>query len=179
MKARELAVSFIGTVIRIAIIVVAAMFIYNLGKQAYDFGFRIFTEKPVDEEPGRDVIVTVTEAEGLTDIAKILEEKGLCRDWKLFFLQAKMSEYKDDIVPGTYTLNTSMDTDKMLMKLENIEVASADGEEEIKASEADELSESSLDNILGSEGDVYLGTEEEEYSEEEYPDEEEYAGEGE
>ncbi|MCR5735665.1 MAG: aminodeoxychorismate lyase [Lachnospiraceae bacterium] len=171
MKARELAVSFIGTVIRVAIIVAAALFIYNLGKQAYDFGYRIFTEEPVDDAPGRDVLVTVSGSDGLRDIAKVLEEKGLCRDWMLFFLQAKMSEYKDDLVPGTYTLNTSMTTDMMLMVMENKELITAEGQEEIKDSEAEELSESSLDNILGSEGDVYLGSEEEEYEEEEDSDE--------
>ncbi|MCR5107082.1 MAG: endolytic transglycosylase MltG [Lachnospiraceae bacterium] len=163
MKASELAASFIGFVIRVAIVIIAALFIYRGAKTAYDFGYRIFTEETVDEAPGRDVIVSISASEGLKDIAKMLEEKGLCKDWLLFFIQAKLSEYKDAFVPGTYTLNTSMTTDAMLMVMENIQAEVPEGEEEIEASEADELSESSLDNILGNEGDVYLGTEEESY----------------
>ncbi|MCR4924372.1 MAG: endolytic transglycosylase MltG [Lachnospiraceae bacterium] len=160
MKVKDLAIGFIGTVIRLAVVAIAILMIFNVGKKAYDFGYRIFTEEPMDEEPGRDVIVTIKDSDNIVDISKMLEEKGLCSDWLLFVIQSKLSEYKEDPIPGTYTLNTSMTTDTMLMTMEGIEMETAEGDEKIDASEAEELSESSLDNILSEEGDTYLGTEE-------------------
>ena len=51
-KGIELAISFIGTVVRGTLLVLCAVFAMNVGKKAYDFGFRVFTEGPVAEAPG-------------------------------------------------------------------------------------------------------------------------------
>ena len=77
MKAIDLTVSFMGTVVRAVVLIVCAVLVINIGKKAYDFGFRIFTEGPVAEAPGRDIIMSVDSGEGLTDVAKKLEEKGI------------------------------------------------------------------------------------------------------
>ena len=114
MKAVDLTVSFMGTVVRGVLLVICAVVVMNVGKKAYDFGFRIFTEGPVAEAPGRDIIMSVDKGEGLTDVSKKLEEKGITSDWMLFFIQAKLSEYKGKIEPGTYTLNNSYTTDELM-----------------------------------------------------------------
>ena len=114
MKAVDLTVSFMGTVVRGVLLVVCAVVVMNVGKKAYDFGFRIFTEGPVAEAPGRDIIMSVDKGEGLQDVSKKLEEKGITSDWMLFFIQAKLSEYKGKIEPGTYTLNNSYTTDELM-----------------------------------------------------------------
>ena len=126
MKARDLTVSFMGTVVRAVVLIVCAVLVINIGKKAYDFGFRIFTEGPVAEAPGRDIIMSVDSGEGLTDVAKKLEEKGITGDWMLFFIQAKLSEYKGSIDPGTYTLNNSMTTEDIMAVLTKAEVEKED-----------------------------------------------------
>ncbi|HAG69474.1 MAG TPA: hypothetical protein DCL38_05825 [Lachnospiraceae bacterium] len=147
MNIRQMALSLASLVIRVALVIIIVFAIIRLGRQAYDFGYMLFTEEAVDEPPGRDIVVSVKPDESTIDLAKTLEEKGLTADWKLFVLQSKLSEYKDPVVPGTYTLNTSMNVDSMLMVLENIEP-----EEPIEdMGEADELTERPL-NDLGSSG---------------------------
>ena len=123
MKIRvlDVTVSFIGTVIRAVVLIACVVLVVNIGKKAYDFGFRIFTEGPVAEAPGRDIIMSVDDGEGLKSIAEKLEEKGITSDWMLFFIQAKLSEYKGSIDPGTYTLNNSMTTDQIMAVLTKAE----------------------------------------------------------
>lgn len=131
MKIRvlDVTVSFIGTIIRAVVLIACAMLVINVGKKAYDFGFRVFTEGPVAEAPGRDIIMSVDEGEGMTDIAKKLEEKGITSDWMLFFVQAKLSEHKGSIDPGTYTLNNSMETEEIMAVLTKADKEAEEGEE--------------------------------------------------
>ena len=44
----------------------------------------------------------------------MLEAEGLIRDSKLFFAQLKLSAYSGKLLPGTYTLNTSMTGKEMI-----------------------------------------------------------------
>ncbi|MCR4807963.1 MAG: endolytic transglycosylase MltG [Lachnospiraceae bacterium] len=129
MKVIDVTVSFIGTVIRAVVLIACIVLVINIGKKAYDFGFRVFTEGPVAEAPGRDIVMSVDKGEGLKAIAEKLEEKGITSDWALFFIQAKLSEYKGSIDPGTYTLNNSMTTDEIMAVLTKAEIEST-GEED-------------------------------------------------
>lgn len=130
MKIRiiDVTASFIGTVIRAVVLIACVVLVINIGKKAYEFGFRIFTESPVAEAPGRDIIMSVEKGEGLKDIAEKLEEKGITGDWALFFVQAKLSEHKGSVEPGTYTLNNSMTTDEIMAVLTGADIE-GEGEE--------------------------------------------------
>ena len=132
MKGKQFAYSFLGTVIRIVILVILAIVLYKIGGKAYEFGFRIFTEKPMSEPPGRDIQITVSKSDGIKEVAKVLEEKGLIRDAKLFRIQEKVSMYDGDIHPGIFTLNTSMTAEEMFAVL----LKSDDEEEEEEAEDA-------------------------------------------
>ncbi|MDO5574453.1 MAG: endolytic transglycosylase MltG [bacterium] len=114
MKIKQLTFSLIGTIFRIVVVIVLALFIYKAGLKAYDFGYRIFAEEPMSVEPGRDVDVTITQGKSVMDIGKMLQEKGLIKDAQLFYVQEKLSSHKGKIQPGTYTLNTSMSTEDMM-----------------------------------------------------------------
>lgn len=114
MRVKDIVVSVAGTVVRVAILILAIYAVIQCGKKAYDFGFRIFTEEPMSSEPGRQVNVVVTQGDSEADIAKMLQEKGLIREALLFRIQKKLSAYKGDIEPGSYQLNTCMNTDQML-----------------------------------------------------------------
>ena len=92
---------------KIAFLGLAVFILYRVAGFAFDFGFRIFAEEPIDREPGIDVNVAVVEGKSVKEIGKLLEEKGLIRNGTLFILQEKFSEYSGELRPGVYTLNTS------------------------------------------------------------------------
>ena len=133
MKIQQFAYSFLGTVIRVVILIILAIVLFRLGGKAYEFGFRIFTEEPMSEPPGRDIPVTVSKSDGIKEVAEMLEDKGLIRDAFLFRIQEKVSLYDGDIHPGIFTLNTSMTAEEMfgvLLKTDENEEESEEGSEE-------------------------------------------------
>lgn len=103
-----------GTIIKIAVAVAVVILVYNLAIKAYDFGYRIFAEEPIDNGAGRTVSVSIVEGKTVSEIGDILEEKGLIRDSNLFYFQEMFSEYKGDLQPGVYELSTSMTPYEMM-----------------------------------------------------------------
>lgn len=106
--------STIGAIFRVVVIIVAVYFIYVGSQLCYSYGYRTFTEPAVAAGEGRVVTVAVTEKMGAKEIAQLFEKKGLTRDWKLFFLQYYASEFREDLKPGTYDLNTNMTAEQMM-----------------------------------------------------------------
>lgn len=99
------------------VVLVALLIILGMGRLcygAYDMGYRIFTEQPVDEVPGRDVIVVVEKGTSSLALGKTMEEKGLVRSAYLFWIQMNLSAYAGKVQPGTYTLSTSQTAREML-----------------------------------------------------------------
>lgn len=111
-------------ILKIAVTLAIVILIYNLGLKAYDFGYRIFAEEPVELGTGRMVSVSIVEGKSVSEIGDILEEKGLIRDAKLFYFQEMFSEYKGELRPGVYELSTGMTPYEMM------EIMSASDEEE-------------------------------------------------
>lgn len=136
----------IGTILlKVALLCAAAFLLYRVAIFAYDYGYRIFAEKPVDREPGIDVNVAIVEGKSVKEIGKLLEEKGLIRDGGLFVWQEKFSEYAGELKPGAYTLNTSM-TPLEMMAIMAAEQEETEGnfvrEEESSEAESEETEES-------------------------------------
>ena len=104
----------VETVIKVVVAAIVVMFIYRYSIMAYDYGYRIFGEEPVDAEPGRDISIQVADGDEAEDIGRMLEEKGLIRDANLFVIQEKLSGLEDGIAAGTYELNTAMTVGEML-----------------------------------------------------------------
>ncbi len=102
--------------------------IFKLAIGAYDFGFNLFADIPVDEGDGRTVNVVISESQDVMDVGKMLEEKGLIRDAKMFYIQEKLSDYKDQMVAGSYELNTAMSIEDMLAVICNSEEATEEAE---------------------------------------------------
>lgn len=134
-KVKDFTIALAGTIVRVALVILAAFCIMNFGKKAYDFGYRIFAEEPMSSAPGRDITVTVTSGDSQSEIIQMLEDKGLIRDHLIFTVQKKLSLYKGDIDPGTYVLNTSMTNEEMF----EILVGPLDDEDE--ESDTEELNE--------------------------------------
>lgn len=121
---------------------------------SYDYGYRLFTEPAMEEKPGRDVLVQVKEGMSDRDVAKLMEEKGLVRDANLFYVQVILSDYKDAIKPGVYTLNTSMEPKELMIAIspEPKDTEESEGTEETEASEPEDMvPEEDTDDIGGEE----------------------------
>lgn len=139
-----------GGFFRFAVYLIVAVAVIYVGKTAYDFGYNIFYQQPMDsEEEGRDVTVAVEEGDSVYQIGRTLESRGLIQDAKVFVVQEKLSNYSGKLQPGTYILNTSMTPDEIMEILAKENVAgqpdqTQDGEtEQAGSSELQEGSDAS------------------------------------
>lgn len=114
MKSGNLIGAVIGAILKIVVAIAVVYVIYAGAMKSYDYGYRIFTEPAVSSGAGRDVTVTVTADMSPTDIGELFYNRGLTRDAKLFALQYIFSEYHEDVVPGTFELNTAMTAEEMM-----------------------------------------------------------------
>lgn len=114
MSAKKVVGAIFSMVFRLVITLCVLYAIYRLAIGAYNFGYRVFADIPAALSPGTDVEVTITETMDSKEIAQNFEDLGLVENWKLFWTQIQFSEYKDEIRPGVYTLNTSMKAEEML-----------------------------------------------------------------
>ncbi len=114
MKPGNIVAAVLGVILKVAFVILAAYFIYKGALACYDYGYRIFTEPAVSAGEGRTITVAVTEDMSPAEIGKLLENKGLVRDGRLFMFQYYLSEFKDDVKPGIFELNTSMTAEEMM-----------------------------------------------------------------
>lgn len=114
MDIKQLIGSLVETCIKIVAAVFIIMFVYNTAIKAYDYGYRVFAEEPMTYGEGRTISIYVKSENSVKDIGEKLQEKGLIRDAKLFYVQELLSEYHGKIQPGIYDLNTSMKVEEML-----------------------------------------------------------------
>lgn len=115
MSTNKAVFRFVSISFSILVLLVIFIGVFKASTFCYEFGYRIFSETPVEAEPGNDVIVQIEGSDSAFDIGKKLEEKGLIRDSELYVAQYYLSAYVDELLPGTYTLNTSMTTKEMLV----------------------------------------------------------------
>ena len=137
MNVKKLLIKIGTAILKIAGIALAVYVLYRVALFAYDYGYRIFAEEPIDREPGIDVNVAIVEGKSVKDIGKLLEDKGLIRDARLFVFQEKLSEYAGDLRPGNYTLNTSQTPYEMMAIMSATDEELAEMEEQ-RAREAAE-----------------------------------------
>ena len=114
MNSKEMIASVFGLIVKIVVVVVVVMFVYKYAKIGYDYGYRLFGEGPVTTGEGRTVTVAIPDDTSAKNVGAILELKGLIRDKDLFVIQEKFSDYKGQIKPGMYELNTSMTVEEMM-----------------------------------------------------------------
>ena len=130
MNLNKVVFRFVSISFSILVILLVLIGFVKIGTYCYDFGYRVFTEAPVDAEPGRDVVVQISDDMSDMDIAKELKEKGLVENAKLFFVQLKVSAYSGRL--HSYTLNTSMTTrDMMVLMAAEPEQSSTDDTETV------------------------------------------------
>lgn len=115
MKIRDVVFAVLGTITKVVVTVLIVFYVYQGALLAYNYGFRIFAEPAMTtKEEGWEVKVTVEMGSSAKEIGELLQGKGLIRDANLFYLQNLLSEYKDEMKPGTYILHTSMKPKEMM-----------------------------------------------------------------
>lgn len=114
MKIKKTLTSSAVMLIKLALLVVVIIIVYRMTFKAYDFGYRIFADTAIDGEPGITRAVSIADGLSAKEIGKILEDRELIRDAKLFILQERFSEYHDKIKPGQYELSTAMTPYEMM-----------------------------------------------------------------
>lgn len=114
MSASKVVLNILYVCISILVFLLVLFGLIKLGTAAYDMGYRVFTEKPMESEPGTDVVVEIRQGMNAGAIGTVLEEKRLVRDARLFVIQMQISAFGKKIKPGLYTLNTSQTAREML-----------------------------------------------------------------
>lgn len=100
--------------LRLALLILVVVGIFKVGEYAYTYCYSVVSDTAAEEEPGRDVSVSVTSDMSAGKVAKLLERKGLIKSADVFKIQMKVTGYEDKIQPGKYVLNTSMRPREML-----------------------------------------------------------------
>jgi UPF0755 protein len=145
MEKNKVLFSFIRIGITVIVILLVVYFGVKLAYTGYDFGYRVFTEGAVDEAPGKDVLIQIREDMSEYEVAQLLEERGLVRNARLFFLQLKLSVYKGKVVPGVYTVNTSMTPQELMAAISPEEETESTEDTENTSSEVSTQSEETDD----------------------------------
>lgn len=114
MSIKQLIISLLTLAVKVAVAYWIITHATVWAATAYEFGYRVFTEEAMTDEPGIDRSITITQETTPKQLASNLEDEGLVRDKNLFYIQYLVSEQKDKLVPGQYQLNTSMTADQML-----------------------------------------------------------------
>lgn len=114
MKTEKLVTAVLGAILKVVVVVAVVYIIYRGATMGYDYGYRIFTEPAMSAGEGRTVEVTLKPDMSAMEVGQLMEDKGLCRDAKLFALQYLLSEYKEDVKPGTYEVSTAMTAEEIM-----------------------------------------------------------------
>lgn len=122
MGKSRIALSVVGSILSMAIMVLIAIAVLRTGKTAYEMGYRIFTEPAMEEAPGRDVTVEIKAGMSSVELGNVLEEKKLVDNGMLFMIQLIVLDYDDKLKPGTYTLNTSQTAKEMMQVMADEEI---------------------------------------------------------
>ena len=93
--------------------------LYQVGLKCYDFGYRVYTEPAVSQDGGTETLVQITEDMGTKELAATLEEKGMVRDQRLFYFQAKLSGFK--LQPGVYKVSSAMTARELMAAMTPVE----------------------------------------------------------
>lgn len=109
--------TIISMSVRLLFYALVIFLLYEGGTRGYHLGHEIFSPTAVSPAPGQDRQVVIGEGEGVSEVAARLQREGLIEDRLIFAIQARIYEY--EIYPGTYTLNTSMDSKEILRLIDD------------------------------------------------------------
>lgn len=107
----RIASSIFKLLLNIAFYLVVVLLIVSASKKTYDFCYQIFGQGTVDEAPGVNAEIQVKKGESTMNVASKLNLNKIIKNKYTFYIKAKLM--KHTIMPGTYTVNTSMTYDEI------------------------------------------------------------------
>ena len=109
MKSSKFVLNLVRIGFNTLVVVALCAVLVMVGKTAHDFGYRIFSETAMASREDAEVIyMQITEEMSLKDIAERAEQLGLTDSSTIFLIQLHLSDYRNSIDPGIYTVNTGM-----------------------------------------------------------------------
>lgn len=124
--------------LKILLIVCLIVVLIYFCQRAYGLGYEVFNEHAVDSGDGRRVTVTVTEDMSVYDIGKMLRAEGLLDESPAaFWVQEAISDYHNQILPGTYSLTTAMTPDDIIAAMAGSDSNQQGGETVVSSSGQD------------------------------------------
>lgn len=120
----------IQVMLNILFYVIAIIAVMRLGAAAYELSYQVFGNVTVEAAPGTDKTITVEAGTSSMELASMLEKERLVVNRYSFLVREKITvSSSHPIVPGSYTLNTSMSYETIISILTGME-AEKDGAEE-------------------------------------------------
>ena len=114
METNHIVSAIFGTVLKIVFAMVIVAFVFRGAMAGYEFGYRVFKQQPMALGEGRTVTVKVSEDMTPKQMGELFKKNGLVNDTTLFLAQYYMSEFRENVRPGTYELSTSMTVEEMM-----------------------------------------------------------------
>ena len=105
---KKLFVGTFGVALNVIIYILVILLAVRVITWSYDFAYEVFGDRPVAASSEEIVPVQISE------IAAILEKKGLIKYKYAFIIHVGLSQYKGMLKPGNYELSPSMTMDQML-----------------------------------------------------------------
>lgn len=130
MSASKVVKKIVSISVSILIMILIVAGLYQGGRMAYDFGYRVFTEPAISTpEESVDKVVQISSKMEAKELGDLLEQEGLIRNAGLFSIQLKLSSYSAKIKDGTYTLSTSMTAHEMMRVMSAEEIDDTESED--------------------------------------------------
>ena len=117
MKKQNVVYSILTRIIKLVFAVLAVLVIYMGALVTYDFGYRIFAEKPMAVGDGKEYVIEIEEGMSTGEVADLLEKDGVIRSALVFKVQNRLSHYKGGFRMGTYTIHTAMTNNEIMAVL--------------------------------------------------------------
>ncbi len=114
MKAESIIGSIISLCIKVIVVAGVVFILFILGQKGYAFGNKVFMEEAADAENIKEVVVDIPKGVTTSQLAQIFKDNGLIEDEEVFKVQTLLSDFRGEIVPGKYVLDTSMKPTQML-----------------------------------------------------------------
>lgn len=107
--------AMIKTFIKVTVYFVVAAVLIILGTVSYNFGKDVFANEGYEESPGTEIVVTIDSGDSKMDVAQKLYDNRVVGKKMVYYVQSIIYEAK--YIPGTYTLNSSMDGESIIEML--------------------------------------------------------------
>ena len=111
------AINALTAMVRLLAYVLIVVLVIFGGRKVYELGSEAFSTQTVDPwKEVKEVRITISKELSVSDIGNKLKDAGLIDESvAAFVIQAYAYGYANDILPGTYVLNTSMTVEEMLI----------------------------------------------------------------